>query len=165
MRARAKADRITWYDVLGIAPGASAETVQRAYQAKSVLVQSYLTAGAPAAVAQAAARGQKIIDAAWLILGDRAQRQRYDDHVGAVRTGEGLARPGPTASGHDVDLLDAAAGVLCAADGLYWGDVQESLGVLADLLAVAIPRRSSRRSPDLVVPDVRGMLFRACQDA
>jgi len=25
------ADRITWYDILGISPGASSETVRRAY--------------------------------------------------------------------------------------------------------------------------------------
>lgn len=139
--------------------------MQRAYQAKAELLQSYLTAGAPPDVAQAAARGQKIIDAAWLILGNRAQRQQYDEQVGAVRKGEGLTRPEPAASGHHVDLLDAAAGVAYAADSLYWGDVQESLGVLADLLAAAVPRLSSRRSPDLIVPDVRGMFFRACQDA
>jgi hypothetical protein len=129
------------------------------------LVRSPRNRAAPPEVAQAAARGHKIIDAAWLILGNRAQRQRYDEQVGVVRKGEGLARPEPAAPGPDLDLLESAAGVLYAADGLYWGDLQESLGVLADLLAAAVPRLSLRRSPDLIVPDVRGMLFRACQDA
>jgi len=71
------ADGITWYDILGIASGASVETVQFAYRAKSKQLQDYRIAAVPSEVALAAARGQKAVDAAWLILGDRAQRERY----------------------------------------------------------------------------------------
>jgi len=157
------ADRITWYDVLGITAGASAETVQRAYQAKARQLQGYRIAGAPAEVARAVARGQTVIDSAWRILGDRGQRARYDEQIGAVRKGAGLAAPEPAAFGPGLDLPDAAADALYA-DALYRGDVLEGLGMLADLLA-AVPGRSPRRSQDLIVPDVRGLFFRACQDA
>ena len=56
------AHRITWYDILGIAPGASAETVQRAYQARGKQLRDYLIADAPGEVADAAARGQKAVE-------------------------------------------------------------------------------------------------------
>ena len=157
------ADLITLYDVLGITPGASAETVQRAYQAKANQLQSYQVAGAPAEVAQAAARGQKAIDAAWLILGNRAQREHYDEQIGATRKGEGLATPEPHASHPRLGLLGGAADALYAADAPYWGAVLEGLGALADLVA-GVPRRSPRRSEDVIVPDVRGLFVRACQD-
>jgi hypothetical protein len=158
------ADRITWYDILGVAPGAAAETVRFAYQAKAKQLQGYQIAGAPQEVAQAVARGQKIIDAAWLILGNRAQREHYDKQIGAVRQGTGLAWPEPTASRPGLDLLDAAADALdAAADAMYLGEML-GLGVLADLLAT-IPRQSPRRSEPVIVPDVRGLFFRACTDA
>jgi hypothetical protein len=130
----------------------------RAYQTKAKQLQGYRIADAPPDVAQAAARGQKAIDAAWLILGNRAQREQYDEQIGTIRKGAGLARPEPAPSSSGLDLLDAAA------DALYWSEVLEGLGVLADLVA-AIPRRAPRRSEDMIVPDVRGLFFRACQDA
>lgn len=159
------ADRITWYDILGIAPGAATETVQLAYQAKAKQLQSYRIADLPPEVAQAAARAQKIIDAAWLILGNRAQREQYDEEIGVARKGAGLARPEPTTSSPGLGLPDAAASALdAAADALYLAELLAGLGMLADLLA-AIPRQSPRRAGDVIVPDVRGLFFRACTDA
>src|SRR5690348_16358306 len=94
----AVADRITWYDIIGITPGASAETVRHAHQAKAKQLQSYRIAGAPPEVANAAARGQKAIGAAWPILRNPAQREQYDQQIGAVRKGAGLATTNPVAA-------------------------------------------------------------------
>jgi len=159
------ADRITWYDILGIAQGASLETVQFAYQAKSKQLQDYGIAAAPPDVALAAARGQKAVDAAWLILGDRAQRERYDEQIGVTRPGAGLASSGPAASRARSGMLDAAAEALYAAgDDLGLG-ILEGLAVLSGLLAaIPAPRHRADRKP-VTVPDVRGLFFRACQDA
>jgi hypothetical protein len=167
------ADRITWYDILGIAAGASAETVQLAYQAKAKQLHSYQTGDAPAYVAQAAARGQKAIDAAWLVLGNRGQREQYDEQIGIKTKGAGLERPQPTASRPGSGLLDAAANALsgapdaiyAAADALDSEVVLVGLGVLAGLLA-AIPAPGHRADQrPVTVPDVRGVFFRACHDA
>jgi PASTA domain len=120
--------------------------------------------GTPPEVAQAAARGHKIIDAAWLIFDNRAQRQRYDEQVGVVRKGEGLATPSLPRPDMTWTLGCGCWRSVCSRRPLL-GDVRESLGVLADLLAASVSRLSPRRSPDLIVPDVRGMFFRVCQDA
>jgi curved DNA-binding protein CbpA len=109
------ADRITWYDILGVLPGASVEALQFAYQAKARQLQGYRLAAAPPDVARAAARGQKAVDAAWLVLGDRAQRERYDEQIGIIRRGAGLASPEPAASQTRSDVLEIAANVLYAA--------------------------------------------------
>jgi hypothetical protein len=159
---------MTWYDILGVAPGASAETVRRAYEARTEQLRSYGVAGSPLEVTEAAARGEKAINAAWLILGNRGLREQYDEDVGAVRKGEGLAGPEAATTRPEIYLMDSAADALeTAADAVYWSDVQQGLSVLAGLLA-AMPRpsrRRSRRHDDVVVPDVRGLFFRACQDA
>jgi hypothetical protein len=158
------ADRIRWYDILGVAAGASVETVQFAYQAKPKLLQDYRIAAAPSAVALAAVRGQKAVDAAWLILGDRAQRERYDEQIGVARPGAGLG-PEPAASRARSGMLDAAADALYAAGVDLDFDVLEGLGVLSGLLAaIPAPRHRADRKP-VTVPDVRVLFFRACQDA
>jgi hypothetical protein len=160
------ADRITWYDILGVAPGASAETVERAYRARAQQLQSFRLADAPAEVAQAAARGQQAIDAAWLILGERAQREQYDEQVGITPKGAGLARPEAAAPRPMTGLLHGAADALYAvADNLDVDYVRDGLAVLAGLLAaIPPPGRRGDRKP-VTVPDARGVFFRACHDA
>jgi curved DNA-binding protein CbpA len=91
----AMADRITWYDILGILPSASPETVRRAYQDKARQLERAQTAGVPPQVADAAARGRVALDGAWLILGNRSVRERYDEEIGVVQRGGGLVRPEP----------------------------------------------------------------------
>ena len=159
------ADRITWYDILGITPGASAETVRRAYQARAEQLQDYRIAGAAPEIAHAATRTRKAINAAWLILGNRAHREQYDEAIGAAPKGAGLANPEPTASRPALDLPDAAVNALyVGADALDPGEF-EGLAVLVGLLA-AIPASGHRadRKP-VTVPDVRGLFFRACHAA
>jgi hypothetical protein len=69
---------ITWYDVLGVAAGASAQTLRRAYQERVRQLRPDLVAGAPSSVVTAAARAREAAEAAWLVLGDQDMRRRYD---------------------------------------------------------------------------------------
>ena len=161
------ADRITWYGILGIVPGASSDTVRRAYQDKAQQLERDWFASAPPDVIEAAARGRKVLDAAWLVLGDRAERERYDAQIGIAGKGTGLVRPEPVSSRPGLDPLDAGS----AAGALDPGGVLKGLavllaglGALADWLAPPA-RRSRRQSREVLVPDVRGLFAGACQDA
>jgi curved DNA-binding protein CbpA len=138
---------ITWYDLLGALPDASAEDIQRAYDAKARLLRPELLSGAPPAVVTAADRGRGIIDAARQVLGDPASRQRYDKAAGLWGSGGGLDEPGdyPAASG----LPDSGF----AADN-PGAEVLRSLGAL-NLWLVRHPDYQ-RRIP---VPDVRGLFY------
>lgn len=165
------ADRITWYDILGISPGATSESVRRAYQDKEKQLEHDRIADAPPEVVAAAARGRKILDAAWLVLGNRVERQRYDEQIGISGKGAGLNRTEPASS--RPGLPDTALAVLDPGDvllgGLDPGDVLGGLGAaLAGLGALAawvvpLPRKSRRQSQDVIVPDVRGLFASACQ--
>jgi hypothetical protein len=84
---------ITWYDILGVPPGAAAETVRREYGCKTRLLRPELLSGAPPAVVAAALRAQEILDMAWRVLSDPVSRERYDEAAGLRRAGEGLDRP------------------------------------------------------------------------
>ena len=153
-------DRITWCDILGILPGASSETVRRAYLDKARQLERTQIAGAPPEVIDAAARGRKALDAAWLILGNPAERERYDEQIGAAHKGAGLTRHEPAPSRPGLDPADAIAAI----GALGSGDLPEALGSLADWLA-PVPRKSRGWSRDVTVPDVRGLFSGPCQDA
>jgi len=147
------ADRITWYDILGILPGAASDTVLRAYRDKVRQLERTQIAGVPSAVIQAATRGRMALDAAWLILGNPAEREQYDEQIGVARKGTGLVRSGPTLSRRKSALAVVARGR---------PDPLEALGALADWLAPT--RKPPRRSRYVTVPDVRGLFFGPCQD-
>ena len=89
-----KGSVITWYDVLGVLPGASAEQVKSQHDAKVSLLRPELMAGAPSPVVTAASRAREILDAARRVLADPATRARYDEAAGLRRGGGGLARRG-----------------------------------------------------------------------
>lgn len=76
----------THYDVLGVAPDASGEEIQRAYRRLARLHHPDVAPGGdPARMAA--------INGAWMVLSDPRQRQAYD---AAVRRPEGpAARPAP----------------------------------------------------------------------
>jgi hypothetical protein len=152
------ADRITWYDILGILPGATSDTVLRAYRDKAQQLERTQIAGVPAAVFQAAARGRLALDAAWLILGNPAEREQYDEQIGVARKGTGLVRSGPALRGRRRDLAAGRAAI----EARRRPDALEALGVLADWLTPA--RKPPRRSRYVTVPDVRGLFFGPCQD-
>jgi curved DNA-binding protein CbpA len=154
------ADRMTWYEILGIVPGATSETVRRAYLDRTRQLEQTQAAGAPSQVIEAAVRGRKALDAAWLILGYPAERERYDEEIGAGRRGTGLVRHEPTPTRPGLEPADA----LAAAGSLYSGDLPKGLGALADWLGPA-PPKPRRRSRMVTVPDVRGLFFGPCRDA
>ena len=142
---------ITWYDVLGVLPGASDAEIRRDYDAKARLLRPELLAGAPSPVVAAASRGQGMLDAAWRVLGDPAQRVRYDETVGIRTTGGGLARQENVPSEPRLDSLDFG----------YVG--RNATVVLGGLLALTEwlsprPHQASR----VVVPDVRGLFYSVC---
>jgi hypothetical protein len=150
---RGKGPGITWYDVLGVLPGASVEQVQRQHDSKASLLRPELVAGAPSPVVAAASRAREILDAARRVLADPANRARYDEAVGIRRTGGGLAQRDGSPSQSGWDLSDAA--------DFTGGDLgSEALGallVLADWMT-PLPRKPSR----VIVPDVRGLFYSVC---
>lgn len=149
---------ITWYDILGVTPGANSETIRRAYEAKAGQLAPSRLSGAPPDVLAAAARARTAIEAAWSVLSDPTQRQRYDDETGIRRKGEGLVKPEPTPSRQGLGLGGAIAlGALGTLDPL--GALEE---LAAGLAPVAQPPRRSRH---VAVPDLRGLFFAPAQNA
>ncbi len=136
---------LTWYDVLGIAPGATATQVRDAYQARLGLLAPRLLSGAPTQVLRAADAARAAADAAWRALSDSAARQRYDREIGARQTGGGLNAPASEPSGPGGDRY---------VRGLS-GDMV--MAGLADLLT-AHPGPARR----VIVPDLRGLFARSC---
>jgi hypothetical protein len=142
---------ITWYDVLGVLPGASAEQVERARDAKASLLRPELVAGASSPVLSAARRAREILDAAARVLADPANRTRYDEAVGIRRAGGGLARRPSLPSQPGVDRFD----------GLMAGNAGAELlgGVLALSDWLGPHPQPSRH---VTVPDVRGLFYSVC---
>ena len=130
---------ITWYDVLGVLPDAPPEDIRAAWQARKAVLRPAALAGAPPDVLPAADRARQVVDEAWGVLADPAARASYDEEIGFLRPGEGLAPPGRGPSGPDVSL------------GRGWSTADEkSLEPYSDP-----PSR-------VVVPDVTGLFYSAC---
>jgi curved DNA-binding protein CbpA len=70
---------ITWYDILGVLPGASPDEIQQAYAGKTGLLGPELISGAPSNVVAAVSRAQRFLGEAWRVLGNPVNRQRYDE--------------------------------------------------------------------------------------
>jgi hypothetical protein len=85
---------ITWYDVLGVLPGAEARKLKQRYEDKASLLRAEMISGAPPAVVTAVRRAQELLDTAWGVLGDPESRTRYDEAVGLRRSGGGLGQTG-----------------------------------------------------------------------
>jgi hypothetical protein len=139
---------ITWYDVLGVLPGATARQVQDQYDAKVRLLRPELIAGAPTPVVAAASRAREILGAAQRVLTDPANRARYDETAGLRRRGGGLRPPGSFPSRPGVERPDIGDGGV---------EVLGALLMLADWMTPA-PRAPRR----VTVPDVRGLFFSVC---
>ncbi len=59
---------ITWYDVLGVLPGAAADKIKREYDAKAALLRPDMIAAAPSNVLKAVTRAQDMLEEAWRVL-------------------------------------------------------------------------------------------------
>jgi hypothetical protein len=143
---------ITWYDILDVLPGASADQIEQAYDAKASLLRPPLISGAPSKVVTAASRAEAILDAARRVLGDPANRERYDEAAGLRQSGQGLAEIEnvPTEPGWGSADFDFATGPPGA----------EVLGAVMALTDWLTPHpHPPRRIP---VPDVRGLFYAVC---
>ena len=78
---------ITWYEVLGVLPGAAADKIRRRYEERAALLRGEMIAGAPSNVLVSVRRAQEFLDGAWEVLGDPATRERYDEAMGFRRRG------------------------------------------------------------------------------
>jgi DnaJ domain len=139
---------ITWYDVLGVMPGAEGRKLKQKYDAKAALLRPELISGASPDVIAAVRRAQELLDAAWQVLGDPQCRRRYDEAVGLRRSGGGLGQPGTG--------IESAA--LARADLGNSGELGgHTAGGLVALTGWLGPRR--RRNRPGAVPDLRGLFF------
>jgi curved DNA-binding protein CbpA len=132
---------VTWYDVLGVLPDATLDDIREAWQRRMAVLQPGKLAGVPAEVQSAVGRAQQAVDEAWRVLADPAARESYDERVGFRRPGEGLGTPGRGPLGPEASL------------GEGWSTAdEEALEPYSD------PHART------VVPDVRGLFFRACME-
>jgi len=143
---------ITWYDVLGVLPGAEARKIQREYDAKAALLRPELISGAPPDVVTAVMRAQELLDTARAVLGDPESRRRHDEAAGLRCSGGGLGQPGTGIE--SAGLAPADLGIVGELPGV---DVAGGLFALAGWLG---PRR--RRNRPVAVPDVRGLFYHVC---
>ena len=75
VRGSALEPGITWYDVLGVMPGAEARKITRAYDARAALLRPEIISGAPPNVLTAVMRARELLDTAREVLGDPEQSQ------------------------------------------------------------------------------------------
>jgi hypothetical protein len=143
---------ITWYDVLGVLPGAEPRKIQQNYEAKAALLRPELISGVRPDVLTAVRRAQQLLDTAREVLGDPERRKRYDEAAGLRRSGGGLGQPG-TGIG--------PAGPAPADPGIP-GELPRvtAAGGLPGLTGWLRPRH--RRTGRGAVPDVGGLFYHAC---
>src|SRR6185437_1203611 len=105
---------VTWYEVLGVLPGAEPRQIKREYAARSGLLGPEMIAGAPPDVITAVSRAQDLLDSAWQVLSEPESRRCYDEEAGLRRTGGSLGEPGcgPSEHGFDPDDLGPAGELL-----------------------------------------------------
>jgi DnaJ-class molecular chaperone len=139
---------ITWYDVLGVLPGAEARQIRQKYDSKAVLLRPELISGAPPDVLTAVTRAQELLDTAREVLGDPQSRRHYDEAAGLRRSGGDLGQPGTGIE--SAGLAPAGPGVT----GELGGDAAGGLLALTGWLG---PRR--RRNRPVAVPDLRGLFY------
>jgi hypothetical protein len=142
---------ITWYEVLGVLPGAEPDKIRRKYDERTHLLRAEMIAGAPSNVLGAVSRAQNFLDTAWEILGETASRNRYDEAAGFRRKGLAPSGSFATSSWHDSADLGIA--------GDLGGDALAGLLELGGFLGGG-PRRPSK----VPVPDVRGLFYDVCME-
>ncbi len=140
---------ITWYDILGVMPGAEPRKIKQKYDAKAALLRPELISGAPPDVLTAVVRAQELLDTARQVLGDAESRRRYDEATGLRRSGGGLGQPGTGIE--SAGLAPADLGIIGELPGV------DVAGGLLGWTGWRAPRR--RRNRPGAVPDVRGLFF------
>lgn len=136
---------LTWYDVLGVLPGASREQVKSAYEDRARLLDPQMLTGISSKVLKAADAARATAGEAWHVLQDPATRQRYDEKIGVRGNGEGLDSPPPAPSGPGGEPF-----------GRYLtGDM-----VMARMADLMTPHPSPPRQ--VIVPDIRGLFMSSC---
>jgi curved DNA-binding protein CbpA len=145
------ARQLTWYDVLDVLPGSSADQVQRAFELKESLLRPTLISGAPSKVVSAAERARTAIKAARDVLTDPASRRDYDDEIGIRQTGGGLSGPDrvPSEDGSIPDFVWYGRSAMVAAAALEAFDEW-----------LAPPSAPPRR---IALPDIRGLFVGPCR--
>lgn len=142
------ADQLSYYDILGVEPGATADEIQRAYDTKASVLAPSMISGAPSKAVAVVDRARAALDVAQRTLLDPVARQRYDIEIGILRPGTGLVDPVPVPSEGFWDWAPGAGQV-----GIYQADVLlGGLDLIADWLA---PRPAPPGR--VAVPDVRGL--------
>jgi len=136
---------LTWYDVLGVLPGASPMRVESAYQERARLLDPRMFNGAPSKVLKAADAARATVDEAWNILQDADVRRRYDAQLAVGRNGEGL---------------DSAQSIPSVSGGTPSGRYVTADVVIAALEDLMTPHHSPSR--EVIVPDLRGLFMRSC---
>jgi curved DNA-binding protein CbpA len=151
------AQNITLYDMLGVSPGASADTLRQARDERVRQLRPGVESGAPSPVVAAVARAREAVEVAGLVLSDPEARLRYDRQIGLQRDrglrGSGVFGEGAPRYGGDPYAL------MRAGTALLDTDLLESFGALLSWLGqrpTSHPRRVS-------ISDVRGLFFRPCQ--
>lgn len=142
---------ITWYEILGVLPSASADRLRREYDARRSVLRPELISGAPSNVVVAVRRAEGILDKAWRVLGDPVSRERYDNAAGIRRRGGGLDRSGGVPSDPGVMWPD-------------WGQAGDpGTEVIAGLMMLADWLTPRPRPPARIpVPDLRGLFYDVC---
>ncbi len=141
------ADQLSYYDILGVEPGASADEIRLAYETKAGVLAPTMIAGAPSKVVAVVDRARAAIEVAQRTLLDPAARRRYDIEIGMLRQRTGLVDPVPVPSQGNWTWAPFAGRAGLNSDALV-----EGLGLIADWLA---PRPAPPRR--VAVPDVRGL--------
>jgi hypothetical protein len=144
---------ITWYEVLGVLPGAAADKIRRRYEERVALLRGEMIAGAPSNVLAGVRRAQEFLDGAWEVLGDPATRERYDEAVGFRRRGGGLVPAGTSTAG----TYPTGSGMDPPDTGIL-GEVNP-VSMLGSLLAMSGWIPGPRRAKWVPVPDVRGLFY------
>jgi DnaJ domain len=144
---------MTWYDVLGVMPGAEPRKIKRNYEDKAALLRPELVAGAPPDVVTAVRRAQQLLDAAWEVLGDPQNRRRYDEAAGLRCSGGGLGQPGTAIE--SAGLAPADPGIMGERPGLNVAGGSPGL----------TGWRGRRRNGPGAVPDVRALFYHVCLEA
>ena len=139
------AGQLTYYDILGVTAGASADDVQRGYEARMAVLAPGMIAGAPSKVVATVDRARAAVELARRTLTDPAGRRVYDVDSGVLRVGGGLSRPQPVPSTGNWTWHGNVSGTDLDAPA-------EFLGMIADWLALR-PARARR----VTVPDARGL--------